>query len=200
MIDWATVLKIYRKQNRLLQKQAAFDLGVDVVTLSRWERGISEPNKASKARLYDLLLMGGDPSDLPVVKQQATLGGSVAIINMATGLYIHTHDPQNLTGHGTENLVGQCSTKFIKTEHARQSFEEINGFLGMQRSGVISYSLQLGVDERFPEKDIETQAVMHRQTGFQPVIVIHRRLIDKQGNLDPAESVQFLTEDDLPAL
>ncbi|MFG6500141.1 helix-turn-helix domain-containing protein [Sulfitobacter sp. 1A15106] len=50
-MNWANVVKRYRERTGMLQKQLAHQLGVDSVTVSRWERGVTEPNLIVKRQL-----------------------------------------------------------------------------------------------------------------------------------------------------
>jgi len=48
--------------NRLMtQKQVALELGVDAITVSRWERGATEPSELQRVKLSRLF--GGHPDD-----------------------------------------------------------------------------------------------------------------------------------------
>ena len=50
-MEWAESVKNYRIKNGLKQAALAEDLGVDVTTVSRWERGLSKPTKAVMATM-----------------------------------------------------------------------------------------------------------------------------------------------------
>ncbi len=54
-MDWARTIKTYRASRGIIQAELAYDLGVDVTTISRWERGIVEPDLGRQRILQDLL-------------------------------------------------------------------------------------------------------------------------------------------------
>ena len=47
-------IKTVRNRMGLTQVEFAIKLGVDPITISRWERGLSKPSKLAQQRLNDL--------------------------------------------------------------------------------------------------------------------------------------------------
>lgn len=54
MFDYAKKIKEYRERKFLTQKELAKLLGVNYVTVSRWETGSFEPNMAMKKKLVGM--------------------------------------------------------------------------------------------------------------------------------------------------
>ena len=62
--DWAEMARLFRHSRGLLQKQAAFELGVDVMTVSRWERGVTIPAPDKRRILLEALAeINANPKD-----------------------------------------------------------------------------------------------------------------------------------------
>lgn len=53
--DWLVALRRFRQDSRLTQREFAVFLGVNQKTISRWERGIDQPNLETRERLRILL-------------------------------------------------------------------------------------------------------------------------------------------------
>ena len=51
MEKWSDRVKAYRKKRGLIQAALAYELNVDVTTVSRWERGLVEPEAGVRRRL-----------------------------------------------------------------------------------------------------------------------------------------------------
>ena len=54
MINYAKELKEYREKKFLTQSEIAKELGVTLLTVSRWETGKFEPNMKMKKKLSNL--------------------------------------------------------------------------------------------------------------------------------------------------
>jgi transcriptional regulator with XRE-family HTH domain len=54
-MNFSESLKRYRKEKALSQEEFAEVLAVDVRTIGRWERGVSEPNATTYMRVMDIL-------------------------------------------------------------------------------------------------------------------------------------------------
>ena len=52
MLEYSKLIKEYRERKFLTQKALAKELGVNYVTISRWETGAFEPNMAMKKKAY----------------------------------------------------------------------------------------------------------------------------------------------------
>ena len=59
MIDYAKQIREYRERKFLTQEQLAKLLGVNYVTISRWETGTFEPNMETKKKLVRLFEEAG---------------------------------------------------------------------------------------------------------------------------------------------
>lgn len=59
MFDYPKMIKEYRERKFLTQEALAKELGVNYVTVSRWETGAFEPNMAMKKRLVGLFREAG---------------------------------------------------------------------------------------------------------------------------------------------
>ena len=59
MFDYPKMIKEYRERKFLTQEALAKELGVNYVTVSRWETGAFEPNMAMKKRLVGLFKDAG---------------------------------------------------------------------------------------------------------------------------------------------
>lgn len=59
MFDYAKKIKEYRERKFLTQEELAKLLGVNYVTVSRWEKGSFEPNMAMKKKLVGLFKEAG---------------------------------------------------------------------------------------------------------------------------------------------
>ena len=53
------------------QEELAAELGTDAVTVSRWERGVSEPRPAARQRLIELII-GSGPHGQTAIVEDAT--------------------------------------------------------------------------------------------------------------------------------
>lgn len=56
MINYAEKIKEYRERNFLTQSELAKELGVTLLTVSRWETGKFEPNMKMKKKLFNLFI------------------------------------------------------------------------------------------------------------------------------------------------
>lgn len=65
--DWLAALRRFRQEHRLTQRELAVFLGVNQKTISRWERGIDQPNPETRDRLKSVLGDGGAGAGLPDV-------------------------------------------------------------------------------------------------------------------------------------
>jgi transcriptional regulator with XRE-family HTH domain len=72
MEDWAFISKSARMARNLLQKQMAHVMGVDVMTVSRWERGLTTPSPFQRARLEKMLTSSESEITLREVHQART--------------------------------------------------------------------------------------------------------------------------------
>jgi len=54
-MDWGKAIKQYRRNQGLIQGALAYELGVDVTTVSRWERGLVEPELGIRKRLQAMM-------------------------------------------------------------------------------------------------------------------------------------------------
>ena len=63
MFDYAKKIKEYRERKFLTQEELAKLLGVNYVTVSRWETGSFEPNMAMKKKLVGLFEEAGMKMD-----------------------------------------------------------------------------------------------------------------------------------------
>lgn len=59
MFDYAKKIKEYRERKFLTQEELAKLLGVNYVTISRWETGMFEPNMETKKRLVRMFEEAG---------------------------------------------------------------------------------------------------------------------------------------------
>lgn len=59
MFDYPKMIKEYRERKFLTQEALAKELGVNYVTVSRWETGAFEPNMAMKKKLVGLFREAG---------------------------------------------------------------------------------------------------------------------------------------------
>ena len=59
MFDYSKLIKEYRERRFLTQEALAKELGVNYVTISRWETGAFEPNMAMKKKLMGLFKKAG---------------------------------------------------------------------------------------------------------------------------------------------
>ena len=59
MIDYAKQIREYRERKFLTQEQLAKLLGVNYVTISRWETGVFEPNMRMKKKLVKMFEEAG---------------------------------------------------------------------------------------------------------------------------------------------
>ncbi len=59
MFDYPKMIKEYRERRFLTQEALAKELGVNYVTVSRWETGAFEPNMAMKKKLVGLFKEAG---------------------------------------------------------------------------------------------------------------------------------------------
>lgn len=57
---WCSLLRSVREANRISLRALAKQVGVDVATLSRWERGIVKPDDVNARRLERALGMSAD--------------------------------------------------------------------------------------------------------------------------------------------
>jgi transcriptional regulator with XRE-family HTH domain len=62
-IDWAALLRDFRKTRGMKQSCAAGFFGVSQATISRWERGAIEPTVAQRNRLFKALRRDRSPLD-----------------------------------------------------------------------------------------------------------------------------------------
>lgn len=56
MINYAEKIKEYREKKFLTQSELAKELGVTLLTVSRWETGKFEPNMKMKKKLFNLFI------------------------------------------------------------------------------------------------------------------------------------------------
>lgn len=76
MTDWKTQLRLLRRYHGLKQAVLAEMLNVDQGTVSRWERGLNEPDLARRRRLRDLMWKFGTRLECDVRRLMASpLGG-----------------------------------------------------------------------------------------------------------------------------
>lgn len=61
-MNTATLIKTHRLEHELTQRQLADELDVDVITVSRWERGATTPSDLYRVRIARLF--GIHPNDL----------------------------------------------------------------------------------------------------------------------------------------
>ena len=54
-MSWAEKIKSYRKRRCLIQSALAYELGVDVTTVSRWERGLVIPELSVQKKLQQMM-------------------------------------------------------------------------------------------------------------------------------------------------
>ena len=196
-LDWAELVSALRESSGLLQKQLAAEVGVDVQTVSRWERGISEPSKAQKGRLKDMLMLGRDPSQLPFVLQQLRVGKSVAVVNLVNGQYIGFRDEANLSGYGTNDYSGVDAVGALKYDCVKQAFHDIGGLAGILNAGVLGYAFTTVRNTRVGDAAVQTDASVLRFRGYEPIIVLHRHLIRHPETLN---KVDIVFESDLPPI
>lgn len=61
-MNTATLIKTYRLEHQLTQKELAEQIDVDAITVSRWERGATTPSDLYRVRVARVL--GIHPNDL----------------------------------------------------------------------------------------------------------------------------------------
>jgi transcriptional regulator with XRE-family HTH domain len=79
MNDWRTQLRLLRRYHGLKQAVLAEMLNVDQGTISRWERGVSEPDLSRRKRLRDLMWKFGTRLECDVRRLMASPFGSKTI-------------------------------------------------------------------------------------------------------------------------
>lgn len=79
MNDWRTQLRLLRRYHGLKQAVLAEMLNVDQGTISRWERGVSEPDLSRRKRLRDLMWKFGTRLECDVQRLMASPFGSKTI-------------------------------------------------------------------------------------------------------------------------
>lgn len=95
-MNWRDLIRGHRRRNGLKQEVLALQLGVNQATISRWERGVDEPNVAMQRRLRDVLfgkrrenLVADNLLRNPVVIAEVQNPGSVVVGHSPGALHAH---------------------------------------------------------------------------------------------------------------
>lgn len=116
MNDWKTQLRLLRRYHGLKQAVLAEMLNVDQGTVSRWERGVSEPDLSRRRRLRDLMWKYGTRLECDIRRLMAsplaakTLASTQSIIldvrpSPQEAALLHAHE---VIGMDARKLRGDC--------------------------------------------------------------------------------------------
>ncbi|WP_299933681.1 helix-turn-helix transcriptional regulator [uncultured Pelagimonas sp.] len=191
--DWSAKIKEYRKIMRITQVDLAATIGVDTMTVSRWERGKVLPSIRQQAKLKDLMLIGSSAAQHPLIRQLKQLPGSVSVVGLHAEKYLYSIDPDDIMGFGKGDRTG-INPMQDASEYARDQFSDVGGFLGIIRDGYLGYEF---VTKRTVGGEVtkaRTLASVVRMSEFEPLIVITRELVHPD---TPAFEMRITREDDL---
>lgn len=100
-------IKAYRRKSGLIQAALAHQLGVDVTTVSRWERGLVEPEAGVRRRLEILM---NDPltmTDGGIITLMSAMNTPTALLSQDLKMVMCNDDLTKLTEGASAEGVGK---------------------------------------------------------------------------------------------
>lgn len=181
-----------RSLKRLTQADLAAALSVDVMTVSRWERGVAEPSRRLKGRIVDLM-MRQDIANHPTIKHLSGLSSSASIINPSNEKYIYSVDKPNYKGNGSDNKAGLCCIS-LATRASQEYYEQSPGYADAISCGMIGYRVSNQGVWGGKAVAFTSDASIVRLDAHTPVIIVTRQLIDPS---DVEVGITMLFEEDM---
>jgi len=114
-MHWASQLKRYRRNNGLTQIALAEMLNVEQATISRWERGVHEPDLGFQRRLRSLIFGRGINSDHFIMQN---------VLHSPFAVKIANRHGQNLAASRTAAALHGVEQSFLATANYRPYFTE----------------------------------------------------------------------------
>lgn len=114
MSDWKAQLLLLRRYHGLKQAVLAEMLNVDQGTVSRWERGVSEPDLSRRKRLRDLMWTFGTRLECDVRRLMASPMGGKIICSTKNIILDLSLPPDEAALVDKSNIIGQDSRKIRK--------------------------------------------------------------------------------------
>lgn len=107
MNDWKTQLRLLRRYHGLKQAVLAEMLNVDQGTVSRWERGVSEPDLSRRRRLRDLMWKFSTRLECDVRRLMASPFGSKTLASTNSIILDMSLFPEEECTTDKSKIIGQ---------------------------------------------------------------------------------------------
>lgn len=137
MQSWADQLRRHRRVHGMTQSALAETLGVEQATVSRWERGVHQPELGVQRRLRDILHKPSDRADRMVRHR---------ILNAISAVKIADRTARNFAASQAAGRLHGLNQQALATCHYRPFFTEIlaqqwndaisNGFFAGDIAGI----------------------------------------------------------------
>ena len=163
--------KLMRERLLLSQDELAHAVGVDKMTVSRWERGIARPGRRNREKLKNVLMRGGNITQHPILLIAQKLPCAYTVTDLLTGRVLADADPTNMSGRADCSAVGWDGLKLL-TESSIQTLEEMSGGNGFLEREIVSfeYAYRSEIDG---SPILNSNNIIH-QPGYSPVIMTVR--------------------------
>jgi transcriptional regulator with XRE-family HTH domain len=116
VIDWGARLKLYRERNGLTQSSFAEFLEVDQTTLSRWERGRSDPCINTKKRLHQLLLPASSKISDLLQHLVDNYNGLAILLDHETRIVTTSAFHQRELGYELPDVIGKTWLSYVSAD------------------------------------------------------------------------------------
>ncbi|WP_041633413.1 helix-turn-helix domain-containing protein [Magnetospirillum gryphiswaldense] len=107
MNDWKTQLRLLRRYHGLKQAVIAEMLNVDQGTVSRWERGVSEPDLSRRRRLRDLMWKFGTRLECDIRRLMASPLSAKTVASTKSIILDMTFLPEENGSFDKSKIIGQ---------------------------------------------------------------------------------------------
>lgn len=141
---WGDRLRGYRAANKLVQKELAHKLGVDVMTLSRWERGLTTPNASARrlieATIGQVLLPDGAMKRLIMGHERS------CYLMDQNGVYLAANKHKAATMDlSPADLAATDFFRTARSEQIKDSISDMGGYLGMLDRGFVGSEVTVNI-------------------------------------------------------
>jgi transcriptional regulator with XRE-family HTH domain len=141
--DWPTLIRGYRERHGLKQQAFADEMGVDRITVYRWEKGLIEPSLEHREKLLSKASASvGEGVVRGLINFIDNLDGFATLLDAEFRVLRTTRKHQQLMGYDAAEVYGKPSQRYWSAQ-MEAVIKHVGGLKGYKRDGIYQMDLAL---------------------------------------------------------